>query len=140
MIAFILFKNKIFDITHRTVVAGKEFILRQIRIHFLYQSVLLEIELIADDGRIEGDIEISAPEKALERKGTGTGAGIPGGKNALGIEPCGDFHGFDEILYHLVHADGLFPMNLDRHPLQFCEFSGRCSKIRPVVRHAVHDA
>lgn len=114
MIALILFKNKIFDITHRTVVAGKEFILRQIRIHFLYQSVLLEIELIADDGRIEGDIEISAPEKALERKGTGTGAGVPGGKNALGIKTGGQFHLLDVILYQTVHSNGLFPVYANR--------------------------
>lgn len=114
MIAFILFKNKILDITHRTVVVGKELILRQTRIHFLYQSVLLEIELIANDGRIEGDIEISAPEKALERKGTGTGAGVPGGKNALGIEPGGQFHLLDVILNQTVHSHSFFPVYANR--------------------------
>ena len=42
-------------------------------------------------------------EIASERKRAGAGTGIPSGKNALGIEARGKFHGLDVLVNQLVH-------------------------------------
>ena len=96
--------------TDGVVVLGEEGVLCKVGVHFFHQGVLLEEELVADDGGGEGDVELSASEVASECVEGGAGAGVPGFEDALGVQAGGYFHLFDIGFNHFFHGHGLFPV------------------------------